>query len=136
MRYISEKKRIYIAQRANFRCEYCLIPDMFLATIFHIEHIRSIKHGGKNDLENLAYACPHCNQNKGSDIATFLSDESNEIIRLFNPRTDIWANHFENNIGQIIGLSNIGIATSKLLDFNQIERLILRKELFSIGLYP
>ena len=136
MRYISEKIRKEVLQRAKKRCEYCLVLEVFLATTFHIEHIRSVKHGGSNDISNLAYACPHCNQNKGSDIATFVDDNSDEIIRLFNPRLDIWKEHFEHFEGQIIGISQIGTATSRLLDFNQVERIILRKELFYANLYP
>jgi HNH endonuclease len=136
MRYLSEKTRFQVITRALNCCEYCLIPELFSAATFHIDHIRSLKHDGKNILDNLAYACPHCNQNKGTDIATFLSEDSELIIRLFNPRKDLWLEHFEVNRGQILGISDIGIATTRLLDFNQPERMILRNELLILGLYP
>lgn len=42
---------------------------------FQLEHIISLKHGGKTALENLAYACPICNSGKGADIGTVLEDE-------------------------------------------------------------
>ncbi len=70
--YISEKLRQQISSRAGYRCEYCLIPERFLATFFHIDHIRSLKHGGQSTFNNMAYACPHCNQHKGSDVGTFV----------------------------------------------------------------
>ncbi len=136
MRYISDIMRQQVASRAAYKCEYCLIPEMFLATVFHIEHIRSLKHQGKTILINLAYACPHCNHHKGTDIATFLHEGSNELIALFNPRTDVWAEHFEYFEGQLIGISPCGIGTSRLLNFNQVEKVILRRELFALGLYP
>jgi hypothetical protein len=132
---ISEKMRQVVAKRANFKCEYCLIPEIFLATTFHIDHIRSQKHNGKTILDNLAYACPHCNQNKGSDIATFV-DQTEQITRFYNPRKDIWHTHFYINQGQILSLSPIGQATIDILGFNQIERMILRIQLIEIGFYP
>lgn len=133
--WISEKLRQNIAKRANFKCEYCLVPEFFLATTFHIDHIRSQKHGGKTNLVNLAYACPHCNQNKGSDIATFSDDDTEQLIRFFNPRKDFWQEHFEVYNGEIVGITEIGKATTAILCFNQIERLILRKNLIEIGMY-
>ena len=129
---ISEKLRQQIAKNANFKCEYCLTPEFFLATTFHIDHIRSIKHGGKAIPQNLAYACPHCNQNKGSDIASYTDDD--ELTRLFNPRIDIWDDHFEvKKSGIIVSISQIGEATINTLSFNQIERVIFRKSLIEIG---
>lgn len=133
---ISDTMRRQVAERADYRCEYCLMPEKFLASIFHIDHIRSRKHKGKTILSNLAYACPHCNQNKGSDIATFVDDENELITRFFNPRKDIWHDHFEVNYGEILHKSVIGKATITILDFNQIERIMLRQALISIKKYP
>ena len=133
--YITDTLRQKIAKRANFCCEYCLIPEIFLATVFHIEHIRSIKHDGKTTLENLAFACPHCNQNKGTNIATFISDDSDELIRLFNPRKDLWLEHFQVMDGEILPKTIIAEGTIRILDFNQLERLILRQALIEAGVY-
>jgi HNH endonuclease len=128
--------RQQVAERAGFCCEYCKIPEAILASVFHIDHIRSLKHGGRTILSNLAYACPHCNQNKGADIATFLDEESEEIVRLFNPRKDMWDDHFIAVAGEILAKTAIGDATNRLLELNQPERLILRRELAEAGLYP
>ena len=69
---IPVKIRDLVAQRALYRCEYCQIheDDHFLA--FHIDHILALKHGGTDNIENLAWACPTCNTYKGTDFATFL----------------------------------------------------------------
>lgn len=129
---ISEKLRQQIAENANFKCEYCLTPEFFLATTFHIDHIRSMKHGGKTLLQNLAYACPHCNQNKGSDIASYTDED--ELVRLFNPRKDVWDEYFEVIESEIFfPLSSIGEVTISMLSFNQTERVIFRKSLTEIG---
>lgn len=70
----SEQLRLKVIERADFRCEYCKIhqDDMFIS--FEIDHIIAQKHGGGNEIENLAYACPHCNQHKGTDMVTFIDD--------------------------------------------------------------
>lgn len=130
---ISEKIRQLVAQRALFRCEYCLIhnDDMFLS--FEIDHIIPLKHGGSNHIDNLAYACPHCNQHKGSDFATLLDDD---IIRLFNPRRDFWSEHFETIDGQIIPKTRLGEATLKIFRFNHPDLIILRQLLHQLGRYP
>lgn len=130
---ISEKTRHFVANRAKFRCEYCQIhsDDMFLS--FEIDHVIPIKHGGTNATENLAFACPHCNQRKGSDFATLLDDE---IVRLFNPRIDEWSKHFEAVNGEIVPKSRIGEASLKIFRFNQSDLLILRQILSEEGRYP
>ena len=81
----NERIRTQIAQRAKNRCEYCKIheDDMFIG--FEIDHIIANKHGGGDEMENLAYACPHCNQHKGSDLVTFI-DSYDDIVMLYNPR--------------------------------------------------
>jgi 5-methylcytosine-specific restriction endonuclease McrA len=84
--YISAKLRKTVATRAGLCCEYCRLheDDSFLP--FEVEHIVSKKHGGGNELSNLAYACPQCNQHKGTDLVTFLESYA-DLITLFNPRT-------------------------------------------------
>lgn len=133
-RRISDEVRRLVAQRALFQCEYCRLPEQHSFLPFEIDHIVSLKHGGGNELENLAYACPHCNQCKGSDLTTFL-DVYHDIVLLFNPRIHIWTEHFALERGEILPQSKIGMATVKLLKFNEPERLIHRQILWEDGLY-
>ncbi len=132
---ISKALRTLIAERAAFRCEYCLVKeeDSFLS--FQVDHIIAEKHGGGIEIENLAYSCPQCNYCKGSDLVTFL-DSYQDLVPLFNPRTQLWDEHFYIRKGEIIGLSRMGEATIKLLQFNFPERLIQRKILMEGGFYP
>jgi hypothetical protein len=89
--YISAELRREVISRANSICEYCLIheDDTFFGC--HVDII-SQKHGGLTDINNLAFACSICNLRKGSDIASLT--HNGMLIRLFNPRTDIWTDHF------------------------------------------
>lgn len=134
--YLPEALRNQVSERANHCCEYCLIPEMFLATSFHIDHVRSLKHKGNSHIDNLAYACPHYNQHKGSDVGTFAEEDGETLVRFFNPRKDDWHDHFELDSGEIIPKSTIGKATVSILNINQPERVILRNELSRIGQYP
>ena len=132
--YLSEQLRIFVTQRAKNRCEYCLVhgDDMFWR--YHIDHIISQKHGGSSEKNNLAYCCSVCNQNKGSDLGTYLPD-SQRLIRLFNPRKDKWPLHFEINEGAFVAKTKISAATIKVLNLNDIDRVILRQILIEDNRY-
>ncbi len=132
---ITEGLRNEVARRAHHRCEYCLIHEDDIAFRPHIDHIISRKHGGLSDIENLAYACVICNRNKGSDVAS-IDGSSGEIVRLFHPRHDRWADHFQLDGCSIRALSDVGAATAGLLKFNVPERLAERSILQSLGSYP
>ena len=128
--------RLKISLLAGLKCEYCFMPEYLSQYNFHIDHIISQKHGGLTKLMNLAYCCPHCNFNKGSDIATLDKVNPEKLIRFYSPRKDIWNEHFEFFEGQILGISPIGEATESILKFNEINRLILRKQLIDLEIYP
>ena len=102
---------------------------------FEIDHIVSLKHGGGNEYDNLAYACPHCNQHKGSDLTTFL-ESYDDIVVLFNPRKQDWSEHFEAIDGEILPLTRIGQASVKIFRFNEPDLIILRRILTEVGRYP
>ena len=132
--YISESDRLKVAERANFRCEYCLIFERYAFLPFHIEHIISIKHGGTSNEANLAFSCPLCNYSKGPNVATYDETMSN-LVRLFHPRKDKWGNHFEIHKTRLItSKTPIGVATIKILDLNHIESVDERKTMIDKGL--
>jgi HNH endonuclease len=131
---ISSSIRERIAEDAKKCCEYCLLPESVSFFSFHIDHIRSIKHGGLSIAENLAYCCPDCNFFKGSDVGTF-DFKNDSLIRFFNPRKDIWTEHFFIGNGSILSKSDIGRSTEKIFKFNEIERLVFRKQLIELALY-
>jgi HNH endonuclease len=129
----SLKKRI--ANRAHFRCEYCLLSELVSFYTFHIDHIKSTKHGGLSILLNLAYCCPDCNFFKGSDLGTFVLNDD-QLARFFNPRKDKWQDHFIVQNGAIYGKTEIGVATARIFQFNNVDRLIFRQQLIALELYP
>lgn len=67
---MSAALRLSVRKRAGARCEYCRLPDLAPDLMrFHLEHIRARRHGGRNSLMNLAWACARCNERKGPNLS-------------------------------------------------------------------
>ena len=130
---IAMKKEV--AKRAKSRCEYCLLSEAVSFYNFHVDHIRSLKHGGLTLLINLAYCCPDCNFFKGSDVAAYLPDGLS-FTRFYNPRIDIWDDHFYFHNEEIRWKTELGKATVEIFKFNHPDRLVFRSQLVELGLYP
>lgn len=133
--YIPVALRRLIKERANGQCEYCLIHDDDVFLPHEPDHIIAEQHGGETTDKNLALACIHCNRQKGPNIAS-LDLATNLIIPLFNPRTDVWDEHFVLEGAYIRALTPIGRATARLLKLNHSERLRIRQVLLATGRYP
>jgi len=133
--YINTALRRLVAVRAEALCEYCLIheDDAFFGC--EVDHIISEKHDGPTEANNLAYACAFCNRAKGSDVGSIVQ-RTGAFVRFFNPRIDLWAEHFVLDGVKIVALSDIGEVTTRILDFNNEERLFERQTLHAIGRYP
>jgi HNH endonuclease len=123
---IPVKLRRLVAKRAVFSCEYCLMPENRTAVGCEIDHIIGLKHGGPTEEANLALACYWCNRNKGSDIGS-IDWTTKQIFRFFNPRTDIWAEHFQLIQSRIEPVSQIGLVTVQIFRFNDTDRVYERR---------
>lgn len=134
-KHIPEKLRIDVAQRAGYCCEYCRRPESDSFIRYQIDHIISRKHGGLTVSENLAYACALCNGSKGSNIGTVLQNED-VFVRLFHPRKHVWHEHFNVVEGALEARSDLAAATIKVLDLNNINRILERSDLIEAGLFP
>ncbi len=132
--YIPNPLRSFVVARALNHCEYCLAFQLYSFAKFQIEHIISLKHGGLTQPDNLACSCIYCNRNKGSDVGTILTAQKFE--RFFNPRTDRWSDHFELFGASILPKTIIGEGTVKILDFNELDRVLERTALIESGRFP
>ena len=135
MTYIPTDVRALVLARAHESCEYCLVHADYAVLVHEIDHVIAEKHGGTTEAENLAYACAQCNRFKGSDIAT-LDPHTGQVEPFFNPHRQRWREHFRLDGSVIVPRTPIGRATERLLQLNQIDRLLLRKELLSARRYP
>ena len=127
--------RRLVWNRAQRRCEYCLIHQDQDELPHHVDHIIAIKHRGPTSESNLALACANCSLGKGSNIAG--SDiRSGKLVRLFHPRLDVWEHHFRWAGARLRGITAIGRATVAVLNINQPDRVALRVELIAQGVFP
>jgi hypothetical protein len=118
----------HVRDRAGNRCEYCHIHQRHYLIVFHVEHILARQHHGSDDESNLALACHFCNRHKGPNLAG-MDPATNELTRLFSPRTDTWSHHFYTQAGRIIGLTPVGRTTVYVLHMNRPDRVRTRVEL-------
>jgi hypothetical protein len=126
-----------VQERAKFCCEYCLASLLFSTDFFSIEHTLPLSKGGLTELYNLAFSCQRCNIHKFT--ATHAIDPATGfMVALYNPRTDIWAEHFEwyENYTIIRGISPTGRATEKRLVLNRVGVVNLRSVLVEKGFHP
>lgn len=100
-----------------------------------VDHVISCKHGGSDELENLASARVFCNLNKGSDLGS-LDFTTKELIRFYNPREDKWIDHFQLEDAKIKPLTKIGEVTVRILGFNVDDRILERTILIEAGIFP
>lgn len=125
MTYIPTALRREVIERAGNRCEYCLLPAEIAFFPHEVDHVIAEKHGGATDIDNLAFACWRCNRHKGSDLTSF-DPETRQLSPLYNPRNQVWSEHFAYEGERITGLTPEGRTTATLLQLNSEERLIER----------
>lgn len=132
---ISAALRREVRERAGERCEYCLLAESQAFFPHEPDHLIALKHGGETISANLALACFYCNRFKGPNIAS-LDPVTRKLVAIFNPRTQVWSEHFRLNGARIVPLTPIGRATEQLLRLNIRSRVEVRQRWVALGLYP
>jgi HNH endonuclease len=124
-----------VIQRANNRCEYCTLSQVGQAATFHIDHVLPITAGGPTTPDNLALACVACSLHKAAK-QKITDHETNELVNVFNPRQQLWQEHFRWEGVTVIGLTVTGRATIAALKMNRAIMLEIRKEEVLLGRHP
>lgn len=132
---ISEGQRRRLSLRAHHRCEYCLLHQEHGVKKHEPDHIIPRKHGGQDVDDNLAWACFLCNRYKGSEVGAY-DTETGQLVPLFNPRKQVWREHFSIEAGKFVAHTEIGRVTILVLQLNRPARIRIRKELMKKGVYP
>jgi hypothetical protein len=135
MSYIPSILRKSIIKRAENCCEYCHLSQKGQEATFHIDHVIPFVSEGETTFENLALACVSCSLRKGAKRIVVDSETMKEV-RLFNPRTDNWKDHFQWSGIILIGTTPIGRATIETLDLNRRLILAIREEEILLGRHP
>jgi hypothetical protein len=137
MSRIPAKVRARVRRDFRNRCAYCQLPQIILSSKLEIEHIEPKAEGGTDDEENLCLACRDCNGFKSYKVEAF-DDQTKRTVKLFNPRTQIWNEHFEfsQDKAKIIGKTACGRATVTALRMNNEQAVNARKFWVAAGWYP
>jgi 5-methylcytosine-specific restriction endonuclease McrA len=131
---LSLSLRQLVAERAGYRCEYCLLPQAASLHRHEPDHIVPRQHDGETREDNLAFACLRCNRCKGPNVGSF-DPLTGALVPLFNPRKQKWEDHFKWGGAMIQALSPEGRVTVKLLRLNDADRVSERQRLMAVGLF-
>lgn len=136
-RTLSSVSQHFIRERADWLCEYCHANERWQYVTFTIDHVISLSKGGTDDLDNLALACFHCNRQK-SNYRTGIDPETGVECDLFNPRVDLWGDHFvwSADKTQIVALTATGRATIIHLRLNRERVINIRLSDVVVGRHP
>lgn len=125
--------RDVVRLRAADACEYCLMPTTGKFEIEHIipkqrwpdflsGHYPGLRRAQRlalvtpDHIANFAWSCFFCNNAKGG------RPRPRTLRRLFDPRFDLWPDHFAysptKGYGVILGLTAIGAETVRVLQFH------------------
>lgn len=103
-----------------------------------IEHIIPLARGGTSAEGNLWLSCPLCNRYKADKISG-VDPISGDQVALFNPRTQVWADHFrwsEDGL-RIVGLTSTGRVTVDVLHLDSDpDALLVRSYWVLAGWHP
>jgi hypothetical protein len=130
---MDDQTRQIVRHRAQYRCEYCHLPQAGHDERFSVDHIRPTKHGGNDALSNLALSCLRCNLYKGSNL-TGIDPQDGTVVPLFDPRRDNWLQHFHWNGPFITSETSTGRTTIQVMGMNSSARVQLRRTLIAEGL--
>lgn len=134
---VSARLRRLVKERADSCCEYCISQEAYSPDPFSVEHIIPFNAGGNNAEKNLALACQGCNNLKYNK--TLAADPITlQDAPLFNPRMDLWPEHFtwNHDFSELLGLTPTGRATIAALRLNRENIANLRLVLVVAGKIP
>ena len=83
----------------------------------------------------LALACCCCNRHKGPNLSG-MDPVTHRVARLFNPRSQIWEEHFSWHGPLLAGKTEVGRATVHALNVNRPDAVVVRELLLAEGVYP
>ncbi len=121
----------------NCHCAYCYTTEANTGQPMTVDHISPQCLGGETMFDNLCFACRRCNEFK-SGATTAQDPLTGEVVALFNPRRQVWAEHFQWDASGawIVGLIATGRVTIVALNMNNSVIVDTRRRWVSVGWHP
>ena len=129
---VSKGVAAVVRERAGHVSEYCRRPESSSRWRFVCDHVIAAQHQGMTSADNLALCCSFCNRHKGPNVGG-VDPVTREVVPLFNPRCDLWREHFRWDGATIVGTSPAGRATVVVLAMNDPKQLFARVVLIADG---
>jgi len=135
--HVPASLRQQVAAEARGRCGYCLTPEAITGAPLVLDHLIPEALGGATEASNLWLACSQCNLHKGDRI-TARDPLTEAWERLFDPRRQIWTEHFRwsESGAEIIGLTAIGRTTVQALHLTRPLLVNARLAWITAGWHP
>jgi hypothetical protein len=126
-----------IRESAWERCGYCLSSQRYVMAKLEVEHLIPRALGGSDEESNLWLSCGLCNRYKGSQTTGNDPTDGSQVA-LFNPRQQIWREHFRwsSEGTHILGVTPIGRATVEALRLNNELAVEVRRNWVFAGWHP
>jgi hypothetical protein len=134
---VGRRLRAQVRADAGGRCGYCRSSEEFTGAPLEIEHVIPQALGGPTRRDNLWAACRQCNALKGDRIEA-IDPVTGTLAPLFNPRREVWAEHFAWIEGgaHIAGRTPPGRATVAALALNRPLLVRARQRWVAAGWHP
>ena len=97
-----------------------------------MDHVLPVAVGGETEAGNLALACVSCSLRKAARV-TADDPVTGMAAGLFNPRRDVWDDHFRWDGVTLIGLTPTGRGSIEALSMNRTLMLAIREEEKAFG---
>ena len=135
--YIPAEIERQVRSDAGHRCGYCRSSEAITSMPLTFDHIIPVAAGGLTVRTNLWLACERCNRYKG-DRTSAVDPKTDQEVPLFNPRIQIWREHFTWGDGGslIVGVTPIGRATVWALRLNHRLAVGARRYWTRAGWHP
>lgn len=135
--YVPVELRQRVAEEGRHRCGYCLSQEAITGQIMEIDHLFPRSLGGLTIEENLWLACSSCNDHKKNRVRVE-DPRTGQLVKLFNPRYEIWSEHFEwvDGGSRIRGKTATGRATVEALHVNRLSVVRARRAWVEVGWHP
>lgn len=134
---VSSAQRRRLTAAARSRCGYCHTQEVVSGIPLTVEHLIPKAKGGTDDTDNLWLSCRLCNERKGT-LTEAIDPDTGSIVALFNPRTQIWSEHFAWSVdgSRILPLTAVGRVTVHGLTLNHELRVRARALWVQAGYHP
>jgi hypothetical protein len=135
--YVPQELRDRVREVARFRCGYCRSAEAIVGAPMELDHLIPQSLGGATAEENLWLACSLCNDHKSDRVAS-LDPLSGQLTRFFDPRRQVWEEHFRWSVSgtHILGITATGRATVAALKLNRAVLVCARQLWIEAGWHP